>query len=167
MRCPFFKLFAAIGLMSAITMPVAHADEGGMLVGAATGGLLGSTIGHGAGNVVATAGGVVLGGMIGDSLTSHSYGYRGGYYGRPTYYTTSSANGYPYDMFPRVSSYTPSQYNYVAPPDVAPATPVTYIDRGTGNYCREFTQTIRIGNQMRESYGTACLGPDGSWHIVQ
>lgn len=33
-------------------------------------------------------------------------------------------------------------------------------------YCREFTQTIRVGNQKQEGVGTACLQADGSWQIV-
>jgi hypothetical protein len=34
------------------------------------------------------------------------------------------------------------------------------------DYCREFTSNVMIGNRMRESVGTACLNPDGSWQIV-
>lgn len=33
-------------------------------------------------------------------------------------------------------------------------------------YCREFTQTIRVGNQKQEGVGTACMQADGSWQIV-
>ena len=31
--------------------------------------------------------------------------------------------------------------------------------------CREFTQTVSIGGQMEEAYGTACRQADGSWKI--
>jgi len=30
---------------------------------------------------------------------------------------------------------------------------------------REYTTTVTIGGQEREAYGTACLTPDGSWHM--
>ncbi len=35
-----------------------------------------------------------------------------------------------------------------------------------GDYCREYTRTVYIGNRSQEAYGTACLQPDGSWMIV-
>ncbi len=34
------------------------------------------------------------------------------------------------------------------------------------SYCREYTRTVWIGGQARESYGTACLKPDGAWETV-
>lgn len=33
-------------------------------------------------------------------------------------------------------------------------------------YCREFTKEVLIGGQMQQSYGTACLQPDGSWQVM-
>ena len=33
-------------------------------------------------------------------------------------------------------------------------------------YCREYTQTIVIGGESVEGYGTACRQPDGSWKII-
>ena len=36
---------------------------------------------------------------------------------------------------------------------------------GRKRHCREFTQTIKIDGKMHESYGTACLRPDGTWQI--
>ena len=35
-----------------------------------------------------------------------------------------------------------------------------------GDYCREYTKSIRVGGHMESGYGTACLQPDGSWMIV-
>jgi surface antigen len=37
----------------------------------------------------------------------------------------------------------------------------------SGKYCREFYQTISIGNRTEKAYGTACRQPDGSWQLVQ
>ena len=34
-----------------------------------------------------------------------------------------------------------------------------------GQICREFQQTVTIGNQAQEAYGTACRQQDGSWRI--
>jgi surface antigen len=39
--------------------------------------------------------------------------------------------------------------------------------QANGTYCREFQQTITVGGQTQEGYGTACKQPDGAWKIVQ
>ena len=36
-----------------------------------------------------------------------------------------------------------------------------------GQYCREYQQTVLIGGQERQAYGTACRQPDGSWKIIK
>lgn len=33
-------------------------------------------------------------------------------------------------------------------------------------YCREYTQTIKIGKAVQKAYGTACRQPDGSWQLM-
>ena len=43
-------------------------------------------------------------------------------------------------------------------------TPTRTFETQTGP-CREFTQTVSIGGQMEEAYGTACRQADGSWKI--
>jgi hypothetical protein len=42
---------------------------------------------------------------------------------------------------------------------------VTSGPAGNQPYCREFTQTVTIGNKTQQGWGTACLQPDGSWQI--
>lgn len=37
---------------------------------------------------------------------------------------------------------------------------------GNGDYCREYTRQITIGNQVQMAYGTACQRPDGWWEVV-
>lgn len=32
--------------------------------------------------------------------------------------------------------------------------------------CPEFQQTVTIGGKEEQTYGTACLQPDGSWEVV-
>ncbi len=41
----------------------------------------------------------------------------------------------------------------------------TFTNR-QGRPCREFIQTIIIGDREEQGYGTACRQPDGSWQIV-
>lgn len=35
----------------------------------------------------------------------------------------------------------------------------------SSDYCREYTKTVYVGGRAVESYGTACLQPDGAWRI--
>lgn len=49
--------------------------------------------------------------------------------------------------------------SYVPVQDAAPE-----ADAG---YCREYTQRVVVGGRVQESYGTACLQPDGSWRVAQ
>ena len=46
-------------------------------------------------------------------------------------------------------------------------TPKSTVMQANGQPCREFTQTVSIGGQMQEAYGTACRQADGSWKIQQ
>jgi surface antigen len=40
----------------------------------------------------------------------------------------------------------------------------TYVTAG-GQPCREFQQTVIVGGQEQQAYGTACRQADGSWKI--
>jgi surface antigen len=44
-------------------------------------------------------------------------------------------------------------------------TPTRTTQLANGQYCREYKQTITIGGQPNQAYGTACRQPDGSWRI--
>jgi hypothetical protein len=45
-------------------------------------------------------------------------------------------------------------------------TPTREGTSSAGRYCREFQQAVTIGGRTEQSYGTACMQPDGSWEIV-
>lgn len=45
--------------------------------------------------------------------------------------------------------------------------PVNTWQATSGQYCREYQQTIVVGGEQVQGYGTACRKPDGSWEIVQ
>ena len=36
----------------------------------------------------------------------------------------------------------------------------------SGEYCREFYQTVSIGGRTQDAYGVACRQPDGAWRII-
>jgi surface antigen len=44
-------------------------------------------------------------------------------------------------------------------------TPTKTYQLATGQYCREYTQTIMIGGEQHQTYGTACRQADGTWKI--
>ena len=46
-------------------------------------------------------------------------------------------------------------------------TPTKTYQDGSGKYCREYTQTVKIGNKEEKAYGTACRQEDGHWQIVK
>jgi surface antigen len=127
----------------------------GTIGGAALGGLLGSQFGSGTGKLVATGAGVFIGGLIGSEI------------------------GRSMDEVDRMKANQAINTAHAAPlgetitwnnPDSGHSGTVTPVRDGTsasGSYCREFLQTISIGGQTEEAYGTACRQPDGSWQIVQ
>lgn len=45
--------------------------------------------------------------------------------------------------------------------------PIRTFQKRSGQYCREYQQTVTIGGQEHQAYGTACRQPDGSWKIVR
>jgi hypothetical protein len=50
--------------------------------------------------------------------------------------------------------------------DSGTTVPTRTFENAVGQPCREFTQTVIIGGQRQEAYGTACRQPDASWKIV-
>lgn len=71
------KIFAAIivAVVSLVVSPIqAHSSPLGCIVGGGAGGLLGSLIGSGSGQLVAVGAGAVLGCASGNSITNNQYG---------------------------------------------------------------------------------------------
>lgn len=127
-------------------------NEGaGTLIGALTGGLLGSTIGHGGGRFLAVAAGTiagaVLGGSVGKSMDKvdrmKMYGaLERNPIGRPAYWR---------------NEHTGTKYEVI---------PVRNVVIEDNEYCREYRTIAYIGGKKKEVYGTACRQPDGSWRAV-
>jgi len=154
------KLVLAAALITGLSQAApAHADGNGAivgtLVGAGVGGLIGNQFGHGGGRDALTVGGVIAGGLIGNSIGSS-------YDNENRYYSSSPGYTYPEPGYYQ-TSYVP---NYVAPPAPPPES-VAYYSDNEQTYCREYTQEIRVNGQLEESYGTACMQPDGSWRVEQ
>ena len=115
----------------------------GTLLGAGLGGLAGSTIGHHGGRVAAVAGGAMLGAIIGNGLTQQHCST---------------------EVFRDVPLGQPVSWQ--AAPDEAYAVVPVRETNLNGRYCREYQSYAMVGGQRSETYGTACMQPDGSWQIV-
>ena len=132
-----------------------HKQGVGAVTGAALGGLLGSQFGSGTGRLAATGAGVFLGALIGSEI------------------------GRSMDEVDRLKADQANRSAQNAPigetiawnnPDSGHSGSVTPVRDGTsssGQYCREFQQTVTIGGKTEDAYGTACRQPDGSWQVVQ
>lgn len=60
----------------------------------------------------------------------------------------------------------PPRRVYVAPPPVIVQPPPIVYRAPPQAYCREYTTNVLVNGQPVETYGTACLQPDGRWRIV-
>ena len=127
----------------------------GGLTGAALGGLLGAQFGGGSGKLATTAAGVLLGGLMGSEI------------------------GRSMDDVDRMKANQAITHAQSAPlgetitwnnPNNDHSGTITPTRDGysnTGNYCREFNQTVTIGGKTQDAYGVACRQPDGTWRIVE
>jgi surface antigen len=114
----------------------------GLLLGGAAGGIVGHQIGRGKGNTAATIGGAVLGSAIGMGATTQHCS--------ETIFEDSPI-GVP------ISWQGDNDYYQV--------TPVRDY-RTDGRYCREYQTHATVGGRTQDTYGTACMQPDGSWEIM-
>ena len=145
-------LLAATGCQQGGTSDFGPKTGVGAALGAAGGGLLGAAAGGGATGIAA---GVLLGGLLGGATGS----YLDDQDRRTAAATTQQAlNDKP--------SGTTTAWRNPDSGNSGSVTPVRTYQTATGQYCREFEQTVTIGGKPQKSYGTACRQPDGSWQIV-
>jgi surface antigen len=125
----------------------------GTVGGAVLGGLLGSQIGGGSGRLWATGAGAVLGALAGSEIGKSLDRADKAYMAQTTQATLEHTR----------TGETSTWQN----PDTGHAGTVTPVEtyQRDGRYCREFTQTVRVGGRTQEAYGTACRQPDGTWKI--
>lgn len=126
----------------------------GTLIGAAAGGLAGSQIGSGTGNSVAIGLGVLLGGLVGQDV--------GRTLDKADMAYASQAS---YSALETAPSGTTHQWHNPDSGNSGSTTPTQTYQTSNGTYCREFTQSVNVGGEVQDAYGTACRQPDGSWKI--
>lgn len=121
--------------------------------GAAAGGLITSALGA---NTAGVLGGMIAGGLIGGAIGNRMDAADRREANRATYSALESAH----------SGATSSWRN----PDSGNSgttTPIRTYQAHSGEYCREYEQTVTIGDETQAAYGTACRQPDGKWQVVQ
>ncbi len=126
-------------------------DALGALLGAATGGLIGSQIGDGTGQMAAVGAGVLLGAIFGGSV------------GRQMDAVDHSCVGQVLEYAPDNQAVTWQNPNTDA---YYTTTATNTYEQPNGRYCREYQTTATVGGRVQNMYGTACRQPDGAWEIV-
>lgn len=130
-------------------------EQIGMVAGALGGAFAAKDVGKGKGNVLAIAGGTILGGLIGGSIGKSLDRADMAY-----------ANSSTQNALEQTSSGVTSKWVNPDSGNSGTITPVRTYQSNNGQYCREFNQTIMVGGQSQKAFGTACRQPDGSWKIV-
>lgn len=122
--------------------------------GGVIGGVIGSRFGGGTGKLVTTGVGTLLGAFIGKEIGASLDKADAGYA------ETAAKRAYAGQVGDRVTWNNPQSGN---------AGTITTTREGynaTGQYCREYQQTITVKGTTELAYGTACKQPDGTWKIV-
>ena len=130
-------------------------QTGGAILGGIGGAVAGAQFGQGTGKLAAVAAGTLLGALIGSEVGSSLDKADKAAMAQTTQTTLETA--------PSGSSSTwrnPDSGHY------GTVTPTSTYQNNSGQYCREFSQTVNIGGRTEEAYGTACRQPDGTWQIV-
>ncbi len=126
----------------------------GTVLGGAMGGLAGSQVGGGKGKLAAVGIGAVLGAFMGNSI------------------------GASLDELDKIKMQKTSQRSLENMRDNQVASwsnpnsgnsgtvmPVKTYQRASGQYCREYQQTITVGGKQETAFGKACRQPDGAWKV--
>ena len=148
-------LAAALALGGCADMQNSPKTTVGTLGGAAAGGLAGAQFGKGSGQLVGVAAGTLIGALLGSEVGKSLDKADRTYMER--------ANQRAFESTPsgtQVSWRNPDSGN------AGTIVPQPAYQAASGEYCREFQQTIQVGGESKQGYGTACRQPDGSWKIM-
>ncbi|MGD8209475.1 MAG: RT0821/Lpp0805 family surface protein [Desulfobacterales bacterium] len=125
----------------------------GGLGGAAAGGFLGAAVGGDTAGIIAgTLIGGLIGGAIGDRLDAAD---------------RREAREAAQFSLENSRSGTVTAWNNPDSGNSGTIMPSRTYQTASGQYCREFQQTVTIAGEENQGFGTACRQSDGSWKIVQ
>lgn len=145
----------SILILSGCAPGVGPKEQGGALLGAGTGALLGAQLGHGHGRLLAVAVGSLAGAMIGQNV------------GRSLDQTDrlvmnqTTQQGLEHSRSQETTTWVNPDTKHSGS-----LTPLKTYQTAKNEYCREYLQTVVIAGEENRAYGTACRKPDGSWKVV-
>jgi surface antigen len=127
----------------------------GALGGAALGGLLGAQFGSGTGKLAMTAAGTLLGVLVGSEIgrTMDDNDRR--------LMDEANRRAQTAGIGQSIAWSNPESRHY------GTVTPTNDGYSQSGQYCREFQQTVTIQGRTESAYGIACRQPDGTWRILE
>lgn len=144
-----------IGLAACNATNAGEKQTLGTILGAGLGGLAGSQIGSGTGQLAAVGAGVLLGGFLGNEIGSSLDRADKAYMQQTasrTLETAPTGAAVPWNN-----------------PDSGNSGTVTVdrtFERSGGQACREYRHNIEVGGQTEILTGTACRQPDGTWKDI-
>jgi surface antigen len=145
-------LVAVIGLGLTACQDAGTKQGVGSVLGGVGGAVAGAQFGSGKGQLAATAAGALLGALLGSEVGKSLDRADQAAMSQTTNRTLESA-----PTGQAASWRNPDSGNS------GTVTPTRTYQRSGGEYCREYTQTVRVGGKTEEAYGTACRQPDGTW----
>ena len=151
-RLGILALLLVVGLAGCQTSAPGEKAIVGGLGGATVGGLLSAGLGA---SPAAIAGSVILGGLVGGAI--------GDRLDAADKRQASEAAARALESAPSGQSVA---WNNPDTNHSGTVTPTNTYQSTSGQYCREYQQTITIDGQPHQSYGTACRQPDGSWKVM-
>jgi surface antigen len=131
-------------------------QDAGTVLGGVGGALLGSQIGGGKGQLIGVAAGTLLGSALGSSVGASLDRADVSYYNRAS--QEALENGSAGKSLPWKNPETGHSGS---------VTPSKYYQTSDGQYCREYTQSIKVGGRVQEGVGVACRSEDGTWRIKE
>jgi surface antigen len=154
-RCVALVVLLAFVMSSCAAMQDTYQENPkavlGGLLGAGAGAGIAAAAGASPGVIVASAlGGALLGGYVGKKLDD-----------RDKRMATEAATR----AFEQNQTGQTSVWNNPDSGNSGQITPTKTYQLANGQYCREYKQTIVIGGEPQQSYGTACRQADGTWKI--
>lgn len=155
------KLFMIPAVLAALSLGACESiQQGGMkerigsASGAVIGGILGSKIGSGSGQLWATGAGALIGTLVGSEIGKSLDAADRSAMANANQRAQSAPIG------ESVSWNNPDSGNY------GTVTPVRDGRSSAGRYCREYEQTIYIDGRQETAVGTACQNSDGTWEVI-
>ena len=146
---------AALAVVALLGCTGGEKEKAGTVIGAGLGALAGAHVGKGSGKLIAVAvgtlAGAALGGEVGKSLDRADR--------LAMQQSTQIA-------LEKNKTGAKSTWRNPDSGNEGTVTPTRTYKTESGQYCREYQQTITVGGKTEQGYGRACRQPDGSWRIV-